>query len=481
MSDFWKNQESLNEYPLLLEAFNRPKQLRRDTAEKIYMDIMAAWQKEEDVFSTQFISFMEEKPAAILGIELYDKESGLLIGNNFINSENLYMLEGLAHFQSILQKKGKSRLCQKVHFMWLEPDGTVKTGEREQDFEFLEDEIVNSTTVYAPRAKNEKQTIVLYGREPFQGETEDYKYKDNHQVDGKVKALLPVRGEVLFNDDFEIKEVCFDEKNKPVLQLLFTTGDQPVIYAGEYEKAFRTEGQKLIFEFDEDWNTEIDVHRFKASTVMYLHLVFRVTVLWKSLPYTLSIVVESLDQNHADTKTTAVIEPISIRWGCLGKDTEVTLADGSRKKISEIQVGDSVRTPNGHSKVTDVYTGFEEEIVYLEISGMKRLLVTDSHPIQTASGMRTAARLCAADHLLTESGTYEPLTALSTLPYNDKTYNLALQSENMFYANGILVGDFEKQNSDSGREHQQWSQPVLELQNEMRLFGETLKQKKIEV
>lgn len=475
MSEFWERQESLQEYPLLLEAIHRQRRSKKDAAENTYMDIMAAWKREEDVFSAQFISFMEEKPAAILGIELYDKDSGLMIGNDFINSENIYMLEGIAHFQHIIPKKKKAQVRQKVHFMWLEPDGTVKTGEREQDFEFLEDQIVDATTVSAPRAKNNKQTIVLYGREPFAGEVEDYKYKDNHQKDGKVKAILPVQGEVVFHDDFEIKEVCFDSQNAPVLQLLFTTGDSPVLYGGDYQKAFRIEGQKLYFEFDEDWNTEIDVHRFQASTVMNLHLVFKVTVLWKGLPYTLSIIVESLEQTNADTPTTAVIEPISIRWGCLGKDTAVTMADGVRKKISDIQIGDIVRTSNGGGKVTDIYKGYEEEIVCLETTGTNRLFVTDSHPVRTPSGMTPVRRLCAADSILMENGVYEPLATLSKLPYKDMTYNLALEGEHTFYANGILVGDFEAQNSISNEDHRHWPQNVLELQAEMKRFGEKLK------
>ena len=220
MSEFWKNHDALKKYPLLLDAMKRADGNSKDTSEPVYSDIMSAWKKETDIFSTQFISFTSKKPAAILGVELIDKDAGLLLQTDYISSENTCLLEGVSHFTDVVQKKENSSLVQKVHYMWLEPDGTVKTGDCERILEFPDEEIVERTEVYAPRAMKGKQTIVLYGRESYRGENEDYSYKDNYQRDGKVRVMMPVSGEVLFHDKVEIKEICFDEENKPTLQLL---------------------------------------------------------------------------------------------------------------------------------------------------------------------------------------------------------------------------------------------------------------------
>lgn len=477
MSDFWRNHEALKKYPELLSAVQRSdSNLTEEGGQKVYTDILAAWKKNSDVFSTEFISFTEKKPAAIMGVELFDKESGRLLQTDYISSQDISMLEGLSLFKDVVEKKNKYFLKQKTHFMWLEPDGTIKTKDCEQDFEFLDEEIVESTTVSAPRAKDGKKTIVLYGREPFQRETEDYYYMDNHTKDGKVRALLPVSGEVKFHEGFEIKEVCFDEANAPTLQLLFETGDEPISYAGDYKKAFRIEGQTIHFKFDEDWGTDIDIHRFQASTVMNLHLVFKVTVIWETMPYTLSIVVESLDKDHADTPTTAIIEPISIRWGCLGEDTRIRMADGREQLISQIRCGDMVMTPNGYSRVIDIFRGLEETIVHLETAGGKQLEATDSHPVQTKRGVIPVSELRGGDEVQTEWGEYEPVTALYTKDYQKIVYNLYLEDEDhLFVANEIVTGDFEAQNTITWQKKRPWSDEVRGLRDKMRQMAEELK------
>lgn len=476
MSEFWKNHDALKKYPLLLDAMKRADGNSKDTSEPVYMDIMSAWKRETDIFSTQFISFTSKKPAAVLGVELFDKNTGSLLQTDYINGENICLLEGLSHFADVVQKKENSSLVQKVHFMWLEPDGTVKTGDCERILEFPDEEIVERTEVYAPRARKGKQTIVLYGHESYRGENEDYSYKDNYQRDGKVRVMMPVSGEVLFHDKVEIKEICFDEENKPTLQLLFETGDAPVCYGKDCKNAFRIEGNKVYFEFDEDWGTDIDVHRFSASTKLKLHLVFRVTVLWNSIPYTLRIVVESLDTDIADTSATVIIEPISIRWGCLGKDSLIRMPDGRERPISDIRIGDWVMTPDGGSSwVVNIYCGQEENIICIGTVGGKKLLATASHPVQTKRGVVVAGELRGDDEVFTEFGEYEALSELYSQSYQDKVYNLELEQGRYFYANGIMVGDFREQNSLSVKQKAIWSEEVLKLRDSMRDLMKELK------
>lgn len=473
MAGFWENHEKLKEYPELQKALQSVK-LQAADSEKVYTDITAVWKKGADMFSTQLLSFAEEKPAAIIGVELLDKETGLLLQTDYINKEDFSMMEEVIQFPDVIRKENKT-LCQKVHFMWLEPDGTVKTADCEKEILFPVDGIVESTTVFEPRAKNNKETIVLYGREPYKGETEDYKYKDNIQKNGKVRAMLPVRGEVLFSKECPISKVHFDGDNAPKLQLFFETGDVPVCYQGDYKKAFIIDGQKLSFHFDTDWGTDMDVHRFKVSTIVKLHLTFKVTVKWKGIDYTVAIIVKSLGIDTADTATTVIIEPISVRWGCLGKDTMVEMADYSRRKISDIRPGDYVRTLQGIGHVVDIFRGYEEEIIYLETSSGRNILLTGDHPVQTDKGIKRAEDVFADDRIMTETGQYEEVTALYMKKYQDTVYNLWIGGERTFYANGLLVGDFEEQNMAVRKKQERWTPEVQKLKEEMKKLVVSMK------
>ena len=474
---FWKEHPALQESPKLLAALEKADRCDAPS-EDVHTELVGMWEKKGDVFSIAAASFPEQKPSAVLGLELYSEKSGLLLQTDYLDKKDLYTLEGISRFASATAEGTQKTFRQEAHFMWLEPDGAVRTADRTLRFDVHPEAIAEATNVTAPRAKNHQTTIVLYGREPASGEIEDYKYPDNKKSGNYVKAMLPVSGEVIFNSEYKINRVLLEEPYVPVLQFILSSGQEPVYYQKDYAKAFTIDGNHLKFQFEEDWGATIDVHRFNVSTTLNLYLNFKVEVESASFPYTLNIVVTSLtDLYDAGTPTTAIIEPISIRWGCLARGTGITMADGSVRPIESICSGDLVRTPNGPKQVAEVLTGMEETLCCLKTESGKMLYATCDHPVMTAEGLKRMDRLQGDDLIMSGDGRAEPLCALYTITYQDLVYNLVLEggeAETMI-ANGLLTGENVSQNTLQDKETASWGADVLALKQEMENLAGRLK------
>jgi predicted phage terminase large subunit-like protein len=70
---------------------------------------------------------------------------------------------------------------------------------------------------------------------------------------------------------------------------------------------------------------------------------------------------------------------------CVDSSTQVTMADGSSKRIDQVVVGDMVKTPNGGKKVTAVFVNGIKELWSVQV-GDKTLLATANHKIFTDRG-----------------------------------------------------------------------------------------------
>jgi predicted phage terminase large subunit-like protein len=70
---------------------------------------------------------------------------------------------------------------------------------------------------------------------------------------------------------------------------------------------------------------------------------------------------------------------------CVDSSTQVTMADGSSKRIDEVIVGDFVKTPNGSKKVSAVHANGLKELWSVTV-GDKTVLATANHKIQTQRG-----------------------------------------------------------------------------------------------
>lgn len=158
------------------------------------------------------------------------------------------------------------------------------------------------------------------------------------------------------------------------------------------------------------------------------------------------------------------VRALQVYWGCLCRDTRISMADGSVCRIQEIKTGQKVKTPEGNLVVKSLVTGKELRAIYKLTTcrgeEKKELYLTGEHPLVTDQGICAVEELtpCAGEgtaacreNVASEDGGFEEICAFELVAVNDSTvYNLVLECEDgtlpdpqkaAFYAEGLLVGD----------------------------------------
>ena len=140
-----------------------------------------------------------------------------------------------------------------------------------------------------------------------------------------------------------------------------------------------------------------------------------------------------------------------VGYNCFTANTLVTMADGTEKTISSIKVGEKVKSEIGESTVLEIQIHDEGDYEVYSINDGKPF-VTEEHPFKTIDGWK------AIDPFLTFEKHQIPSNALNlqdivykidgkevinsielgSVKY-PKVYNLSLDNEHVYYANGYLV------------------------------------------
>lgn len=142
---------------------------------------------------------------------------------------------------------------------------------------------------------------------------------------------------------------------------------------------------------------------------------------------------------------------------CFTPNTLITMADGTEKTISSIEVGDKVKSEIGESTVLNIQIHEGEYSVYSFNNG--KPFVTAEHPFKTIDGwkaidpistfekhQKASTVLNLQDIVYKLNGT-EIISSIekgfTTYP---KVYNLSLDNEHVFYANEYLVHNTKEVN-----------------------------------
>lgn len=144
------------------------------------------------------------------------------------------------------------------------------------------------------------------------------------------------------------------------------------------------------------------------------------------------------------------------------KGTQINLADGSKKPIEQIALGDVIQCDNWrYQRVVSIVTSTEKPIT-ISMNGDRNLVTTATTPIMTKEGCKIAKEiqigdlfLCIGCSMLTvthvrgrEDKTQNESEdkAKNQVKYNSKDYimfySLRFETEEMHYANDILVGGY---------------------------------------
>jgi hypothetical protein len=134
--------------------------------------------------------------------------------------------------------------------------------------------------------------------------------------------------------------------------------------------------------------------------------------------------------------------------GCFLPDTKITLADGSKKQIKDIKVGDKVQTlsdQNLKNKVTGkVLRVFKHQVgEYLVINNF--LKVTPEHNLFVSGRWMTAGEVQVGNYLMNSAGEWVTVESIDYHKTGVEVYNLEIEKYHTFLADNIYV------HNDKGR------------------------------
>ncbi|MBA0165252.1 hypothetical protein H0255_19135 [Pectobacterium versatile] len=148
---------------------------------------------------------------------------------------------------------------------------------------------------------------------------------------------------------------------------------------------------------------------------------------------------------------TTEIDYLEFAWGCLTPGTKVRMADGSLKRVEDIEVGDMVLSNQNKKpkKVTSTIPGYEEGVIYVVTDAKgNRVEMTAEHPVLSGKNSVLLARQLKVGTEIYNAEGQTKIVSIKNKNYSGKVWNLVLEGEDKndhtstgFYAENILVGD----------------------------------------
>lgn len=132
--------------------------------------------------------------------------------------------------------------------------------------------------------------------------------------------------------------------------------------------------------------------------------------------------------------------PQHHRAWCFVAGTLISMADGSFKSIESVQIGDKIMTRHGVRTVIDSgVSGNPNELVHIDC-GVTSLTGTVDHPVLVGNSWIPMGELKTGDQLCVSTKDICTLAVrhAERLP-NTVTYNLTVEGEHEYIANGIIV------------------------------------------
>lgn len=149
-------------------------------------------------------------------------------------------------------------------------------------------------------------------------------------------------------------------------------------------------------------------------------------------------------------------------WCCFAEDTMISSEFGP-VEIKNIKIGDMVWSYNFNTneaelkEVEQIVSPMHDNIVHIELSNGKNLVLTTDHPLYSENGSLVSYQpeatkqwfdgdvdgLDVGTKLLTIDGVTEVVSILGSID-NIQTYTLFIKDNKNFYANGVLAFDEQK-------------------------------------
>jgi hypothetical protein len=306
---------------------------------------------------------------------------------------------------------------------------------------------VEDITMIDPINKHTPQgnrIIVCYRRTPDRGEVVDYIY-DEKIVSSKQELYLDFGADVKIGGGKVFNTI---DIGSFLLKMDCGRGGAryQVVRTPSIDKWFGKTDTGFSFQLDNDWLDSVPTSRGTLSDIVLLS--FAVEFMYTD--GTKDDIQISSYADVSDNPNLKMIPTLGLLWGCLVEGTLITMFDGSQSPIENIRIGDSVKTDNGCATVINTWQGHESEIIKI-VTDIGELECSVTHPVKTTAGMVRALDITAEHKIIARNNEPVSVLAVERAEKFCKVFNLDLEKDNVFYANGLLVGDNGVQNSTSPR------------------------------
>lgn len=469
MLDARGGEEYLKEkYPLVYEIMCNTREHHaklKAEGRSVATDMLAPGYKKSA--KIRYVNFkMDSKLSTASSIHRTEINPTLTIASQIIDLGNNQLIDGyaitgnsLASIEGYLEQPSKALIStndRKFHVFSAFSTLTYSdTGQTIEDAEYHTSDvikvkgvstIVKSVAVTHPEAtKNplRQNTVIVYDRQGIANNDYDY-YFPLASAGNNIKVQLPFEGSATFDKDVTPIPPTADNIRLELEHPNFGT----IIFNNHANIQFTVNGNVLSWVFPTDWKAQIFKKSFVSGTNFDLYCEMKVKVAFEGgapLDILVPITISSKNIDHADPSFKR-IRKINIYWGCVGKDTLIEMADGTKKRIAEIQPGEYVKDVyTGEAiKVTDNISGYEEEMMRAEAQTGDSILLTREHPVLTERGMVMSKNFEVAEvFVLKDEKSF--LKESYAVPYNDKVYSLVLEKPTCIFGNNFIIGDFEAQ------------------------------------
>lgn len=341
-------------------------------------------------------------------------------------------------------------------------------------------QLVKSMDVKMPmpvRHKGGSVTTIYYNRKGTLDDSAwDTYYENVSERDAGVEIWMPFYGSATFTDGYKPTPVI-DRNRDFQLYLENVENGVAAFNPAQLSKvSLEVSGQTISWKFPVEWKTTIAKNALTGAKKLIFYCKMNIlTETGISVP----LVIQSSDVSHSDPSYVN-IPTIDIFWGCLAKDTLITMANGARQPICQVRVGDFVKTRHGISVVKEMISGKEKKIYLIKTSKGNIIRLTAEHPLMTPTGPRLAKTLTYGDALEMDYG-IDTITEMYPTEYDDLVYSLRLNEEEYIAAQSFYAGDFSAQNTEmsaTAPKKQASNQKLEPFQEEMNELIHNLQKEK---
>ena len=127
----------------------------------------------------------------------------------------------------------------------------------------------------------------------------------------------------------------------------------------------------------------------------------------------------------------------------LAATTLVTMLDGSRKQINNVQIGDRLLGKDGIVRIIDIVSEEVDAMAHLVLENGYEMYASYLQPVLSEEGYVQVKHITPQETAAVYIDDTSKVRRVSSVPGKRAVYQLKTEDSRTYYANGIIVGDIE--------------------------------------